>query len=180
MLFKGLNLPTRVLVLVGLSTGLFGFQTQETPRKPYLVRLTEPSVLQRLLADRRNGRILSVRRGLKSTRVQDYRSAVEASQTRLIGALDPGVRVFPRKSILLNLLVVECSEEAAERGMKGPAHSRSMFPGSVPMLSRWGRSAINVSWCPICRSPLIWLRFPLTWRASLASQRLPSPSRPVP
>ena len=113
MLFKKLNLPIRVLLLVGLSTGLFGFQTQETPRKTYLVRLTEPSVLERLLADRGNGRILAVRRGLKSTRAQDYRSAVEASQTRLVGTLDPGVRVLSRKSILLNLLVVECSEEAA-------------------------------------------------------------------
>ena len=116
MLFKRLNLATRVLVLVGLSTGLLGFQTQETPRdETYLVRLTEPSVLERLLADRGNGRILSVRRGLKSTRAQDYRSAVEASQSRLIGALDPGVRVLSRKSILLNLLVVECSEEAAQQ-----------------------------------------------------------------
>ena len=116
MLFKRLNLATRVLVLVGLSTGLLGFQTQETPRdETYLVRLTEPSVLERLLADRASGRLLSVRRGLKSTRAQDYRSAVEASQSRLIGALDPGVRVLSRKSILLNLLVVECSEEAAQQ-----------------------------------------------------------------
>ena len=116
MLFKRLNLATRVLVLVGLSTGLLGFQAQETPRdETYLVRLTEPSVLERLLADRGNGRILSVRRGLKSTRAQDYRSAVEASQSSLIGALDPGVRVLSRQSILLNLLVVECSEEAAQQ-----------------------------------------------------------------
>ncbi len=113
MLSKRFNLAIRVLVLVGLSTGLLGSQTQETPRKTYLVRLTEPSVLERLLADRASGRLRSVRRGLKSTRARDYGSAVEASQSRLIGTLDPGVRVLSRKSILLNLLVVECSKEAA-------------------------------------------------------------------
>ena len=133
MLFKRLNLATRVLVLVGLSTGLLGFQTEETPRETYLVRLTEPSVLERLLADRGNGRILSVRRGLKSTRSQDYRSAVEASQSRLIGTLDPGVRVLSRKSILLNLLVVECSEEAAEQlqllaDVQGVYPNRKLYP----------------------------------------------------
>ena len=135
MLFKRLNLATRVLVLVGLSTGLLGFQTQETPRETYLVRLTEPSVLERLLADRASGRLLSVRRGLKSTRAQDYRSVVEASQSRLIGILDPGVRVLSRKSILLNFLVVECSKEAAEQ-LQLLADVQAVYPNRklYPML----------------------------------------------
>ena len=133
MVFGRLNPLARALALVWLSTGLFGFQTQGIPRETYLVRLSEPSVLERLLEDRENGRLRSVRRGLKSTRARDYRSAVEASQGRLMGALDPGVRVLSQKSVLLNLLVVECSEDAAEllaslAGVQAVYPNRKLYP----------------------------------------------------